>query len=157
MKKCPICGAISSEKSEVCGVCSSSLEEVQPEPVIAPSLGLHSTGAVSSHVKTGSADRRTQGILGLLFGIGMVVTGIFLLWFIALVGFLMLLFGFTVIATDMSWMRGNTFYDIDEPILHGRARLNAVLHYPSETNKKEKAKTETPAGASSQRRDDEKE
>ena len=60
----------------------------------------------------------------LLFGIGMVATGVLIIELIALVGILLLLFGFTVIATDISWMRGNTFYDQDEPIIHGRAPLH---------------------------------
>ena len=69
----------------------------------------------------------------------------------------MILFGFTVIATDISWMRGNTFYELDEPILHGRARMHGYLHYPVRDDKKEKSDTETAEGRSSYNSEEKKE
>jgi hypothetical protein len=75
----------------------------------------------------------------------MVVTGILFLELIALIGVLMLLFGFTVIATDISWMRGNTFYDQDEPIIHGKVPFRG-LTYGLDTNEEEKGSTENPPG-----------
>lgn len=59
-----------------------------------------------------------------MVGLGMLAAGVLMLEVIALVGILTILFGFTVIVTDISWMRGNTFYELDEPVLHGRARMH---------------------------------
>lgn len=75
---------------------------------------------------------------------------------IGLVGFLLLLFGFTVIATDLSWMRGNKFYELDEPILHGRAPMHGYLHYPTRDEKEKKAESETLPDSSFQPGEDEK-
>jgi hypothetical protein len=86
----------------------------------------------------------------------MVATGVLLIQLIALVGILMLLFGFTVIATDVSWMRGSTFYDQDEPIIHGKVPFRG-LTYGLDADEEEKASTEIPSGASSQTRDEKNE
>lgn len=84
----------------------------------------------------------------------MVAAGILMLEIIGLVGFLLLLFGFTVIATDLSWMRGNEFYELDEPILHGRAPIHGYLHYPIRDEKIEKADTVLPLDSSSENTDE---
>src|SRR5205823_12991095 len=96
MKKCPICGTVSSEMDAVCGVCGTNLAQVQVKSETAPPTQ-SSRERRFSLAKTKRADRRTQGILGLLVGIVVVATGILLIELIALVGILMLLFGFTVI------------------------------------------------------------
>lgn len=83
----------------------------------------------------------------------MIATGILLVELIALVGILMLLFGFTVMATDISWMRGNTFYDQDEPIIHGKVPFRG-LTYGSDVDEEENASNETPTGSSSQPKDE---
>lgn len=164
MKKCPICGTVSSEKDAACGVCGTSLAQVEVESNIAPSMRHPSTDALLSSAKTRHADRRTQGILGLLLGIGMVATGVLIIELIALVGILMLLFGFTVIATDISWMRGNTFYDRDEPIIHGRVPLRdyagqkipwrSGFSLGAAGEDEENASSETPPGSSPPSRDE---
>ena len=150
MKKCPICGTVSSEMDAVCGVCGTNLAQVQVKSETAPPTQ-SSRERRFSLAKTRRADRRTQGILGLLVGIVVVATGILLIELIALVGILMLLFGFTVIATDISWMRGNTFYDQDEPILHGRAPLHGRAVFGTGIRE------EPSPGSSSQRRDEKEE
>jgi hypothetical protein len=152
MKKCTICGTVSSEQDQVCGVCGTSLDEVEAKSEIGPSTVHPSTVQAQSQVEARHVDRRTQGIFGLLIGIGMVATGILIIRLIALFGILMLLFGFTVIATDISWMRGNTFYDQDQPVLHGRAPLHGHLSYGPGV---EEEKKDSPSPLS-QEKDDEK-
>jgi hypothetical protein len=153
LKKCQICGAVSSEKDETCPVCGTSLADAAASSDIAPSTKYPSIGAVHTPIENIRAERRTQGILGLLIGIGMVATGILIIGILALIGFLILLFGLTIIATDISWMRGNTFYDQDEPIIHGKVPFRG-LTYGLDADEEEEASTETPWGASSQTRDE---
>ena len=157
MKKCPLCGTICSEGDAICGVCGTSLDQVKAESENDSSKANPLSGAVLSPARTLRDERRKQGTIGLLFGIGMIATGILAIQLIALVGFLMLLFGFTAIVTDISWMRGNTWYDQDEPIVHGRIPLRGYLSYPSNEDEKEKPNSETQQSSSSQRRDESKE
>src|SRR5260370_30418265 len=104
MKKCPTCGAVNAQNDDVCGVCGTSLAEVTASSDIASSTDHPSIRPALSSEKARRANRRIKGILGLLAGISIVATAILVIEFIALFGFLILLFGFTVIATDISWM-----------------------------------------------------
>lgn len=154
MKKCPLCGTIGSENGVVCGVCGTSFDKQGQNLRMIPQRPGLLTGAVLSPARTLREERRKQGTMGLLFGIGMVATGILVIQLIALVGFLMLLFGFTAIVTDISWMRGNTWYDQDEPIVHGRVPFRGYLSYPLNEDENEEPSSGTQSSSSSQRRDE---
>jgi hypothetical protein len=127
MKKCPICGTLSSEKDYVCGVCGTNLTEVKAESPIASSAEQTENRRIPSKDLARRADRRTHGILVLLLGVGVIATGILMVELIALIGVLLLLFGFTIVVTDISWLKGNTFYDRDEPITNRSDRRYSYL------------------------------
>ncbi|HYU88044.1 MAG TPA: hypothetical protein VEL52_05075 [Candidatus Bathyarchaeia archaeon] len=104
MRKCARCRSVGFDEDSICGVCGSSLTE-------APSISLEEVGQdqdqnqplhLRRHVGKGA-------IAGLLTGIGLIVSGVFGLYFIGFWGFGLIVPGMFLLVSAIDTISGEPY------------------------------------------------